>query len=90
MGVPSIAFLNFFEFTDKGLAKENPNNDERFFPWFVSLWLYSTMKSYKLLKNEKIVFTKFTRIHDFIEETASRERYFVRRFIKLNESFLSE
>ncbi len=61
-----------------------------FCPWLVSLWLYSTMKSYRLLENEKIALKKFTRIPDFIEEKASRERYFVRRFIKLNEDFLFE
>jgi hypothetical protein len=39
-------------------------------------------------KNEKIVFKKFTRIPDVIEETVSREGYIVRRCIKLTEFFL--
>jgi hypothetical protein len=37
MGVLSIAFHNFFKIYRKGLAKENPNNDESFYPWLVSL-----------------------------------------------------
>ncbi len=85
-----LPFSVYFLFLLNGSVKEKPNNDESFYPWLVSLWLYSTMKSYRLLKNEKIVFRKFKRIPDFIEETASIELYLVRRCIKFNEFFLYE
>jgi hypothetical protein len=59
------------------LPKENPNNDEK----VLSLaGLVMVVLHHKVVqapqRKEKTVFKKCTRITDFIEETASRERHF--------------